>query len=305
MASQPPEPWTFAARAAFFGDRVCAFCGHHNPAAARFCNDCAAPLHLRPCKQCDAINDHAARYCHNCGAAFPALVGAPVASRAVPAADASQFDDAGVPASAEPLALLPAVSRARPRSIRPGRLLLAAIAGILVAGAYATYRMQAVTGEPAKVAMQPTDAPRHTAPEPRYVAPETAQAAVAELDDGAPAEISVSTGADTAQYASPRPPVPAVKRPGARQRAAPAQTAIDATPRVGRASSATPVAVAVAKMHEPAGADRWQAMHASLARCSGDLIARIVCEQRVRRHFCEGHWGKALECAGLTNDHGQ
>jgi len=47
-------------------------------------------------------------------------------------------------------------------------------------------------------------------------------------------------------------------------------------------------------------------MHASLARCGGDLIDRIVCDQRVRRRFCEGYWGEAPECAsGIANDHGQ
>jgi hypothetical protein len=47
-------------------------------------------------------------------------------------------------------------------------------------------------------------------------------------------------------------------------------------------------------------------MEVSLARCSGDLIARFVCDQRVRLQFCEGHWGKAPACAsGVANDHGQ
>jgi hypothetical protein len=47
-------------------------------------------------------------------------------------------------------------------------------------------------------------------------------------------------------------------------------------------------------------------MHVSLAGCGGDLIDRIVCDQRVRRRFCEGHWGDAPECgSGVANDHGQ
>jgi hypothetical protein len=47
-------------------------------------------------------------------------------------------------------------------------------------------------------------------------------------------------------------------------------------------------------------------MHVSLALCGGDLIARILCDQRVRRRFCEGHWGEAPECgSGVANDHGQ
>ena len=47
-------------------------------------------------------------------------------------------------------------------------------------------------------------------------------------------------------------------------------------------------------------------MQASLENCSGDLFARIVCDQRVRLRFCEGHWGKAPQCAsGVVNEHGQ
>ena len=51
----------------------CHFCGHTNPAGAKFCNECGAPQHLKPCKQCDAINGAAASTCYRCGAADPAL----------------------------------------------------------------------------------------------------------------------------------------------------------------------------------------------------------------------------------------
>jgi hypothetical protein len=49
----------------------CLFCGHGNPAGAKFCNDCASPLQLKKCKQCDAINDRPATNCYECGAEFP------------------------------------------------------------------------------------------------------------------------------------------------------------------------------------------------------------------------------------------
>src|SRR6266550_9057665 len=49
----------------------CVFCGNGNPAGAKFCNECAAPLHLKPCNECDAINDRSARSCDKCGADFP------------------------------------------------------------------------------------------------------------------------------------------------------------------------------------------------------------------------------------------
>jgi hypothetical protein len=48
-------------------------------------------------------------------------------------------------------------------------------------------------------------------------------------------------------------------------------------------------------------------MSVSLAQCGSDvLITRIVCDQRVRRRFCEGRWGASPECAsGISNDRGQ
>jgi ribosomal protein L40E len=49
----------------------CLFCGHTNPAGAKFCNDCASPMHLKPCNRCDAINDLPAKNCYKCGAEFP------------------------------------------------------------------------------------------------------------------------------------------------------------------------------------------------------------------------------------------
>ena len=50
----------------------CLFCGHDNPAGAKFCNNCAEPLRLKPCERCDAINDASATNCRECGAEFPA-----------------------------------------------------------------------------------------------------------------------------------------------------------------------------------------------------------------------------------------
>src|SRR5438067_5547769 len=50
----------------------CLFCGHDNPAEAKFCNACAEPLRLKPCTRCDAINDASATNCHQCGAEIPA-----------------------------------------------------------------------------------------------------------------------------------------------------------------------------------------------------------------------------------------
>ena len=48
----------------------CLFCNHSNLASARYCNDCASPLHLQPCNQCGAIDNRTATTCYKCGAQF-------------------------------------------------------------------------------------------------------------------------------------------------------------------------------------------------------------------------------------------
>src|SRR5215813_7164803 len=99
MDPPPREPWTYAARAAYYGDRVCCLCDHHNPAAAKFCNDCGSPLHLRQCNQCDAVNDQAATNCYQCGAECPALPGATSASPAADPTPAAGTTDVDIAAS--------------------------------------------------------------------------------------------------------------------------------------------------------------------------------------------------------------
>src|SRR5436190_14615663 len=147
MGSPCPPCWTFAARAAYFGDRMCAFCAHRNPAGAKFCNDCGSPLHLKPCSQCDAINNQTATNCYKCGAACPVSFGVFEATSVLPAADAAperaEPSDVAVGATVtEPLFAVSAF-RADWRLLRSGHLVLAGIATIMIACAYAAYRINA------------------------------------------------------------------------------------------------------------------------------------------------------------------
>src|SRR6476660_7329829 len=87
MGSPCTPHWTFAARAAYFGDQPCPFCDPRNLAGAKFCNDCAAPLHLKPYNECDAVNYQAATNCYKCGSACPVLFSTPEATSVLPAAD--------------------------------------------------------------------------------------------------------------------------------------------------------------------------------------------------------------------------
>ena len=65
----------------------CLFCAHTNPAGAKFCNECGAPLHLRPCNRCEAINDQVAKNCYQCGIALSMPGTAPETAPAWPALD--------------------------------------------------------------------------------------------------------------------------------------------------------------------------------------------------------------------------
>src|SRR5215831_18130144 len=143
MDPPPPDSWTYAARAAYFGDRVCSFCQHHNPAGAQFCNDCGSPLHLKPCSQCHAVNHQAATNCYRCGAEYSALFTPPRATPVLPAADPAPgwatLADVGVAATVTQMLFAGSALRAGWRLLSSGRLLLPFIATILIAGAYAAY----------------------------------------------------------------------------------------------------------------------------------------------------------------------
>ena len=293
-----PAPWTNAALAGYFGDRACPFCDHRNPVGAKFCNDCGSPL--KPCNQCDAVNHQAATNCYKCGAEYPELFTTPEATPLLPAADpkpaSATTSDMDIAASVTQPRFAAAGLRAGWRLLRPGQLLLTAIATILIVGAYAAYRINAATPDAVGVASQPSGAGEHNVP--------TTASALPMAVESKPVEPK-TTAALQAPILTTNPEAP--KRASARQRPVPElQAPVGATPPVAQTLAAAPVGAPVAETRKARRPEPWQAMHVSLARCGGDLIARIVCDQRVRRRFCEGHWGGAQECAsGVVNDRGQ
>ena len=313
MGPPCPPHWTFAARAAYFGDRMCAFCDHRNPAGAKFCNDCASPLHLKPCNQCDAVNHQTATNCYKCGAACPVLFSTPEATSVLPAADLTPAwaipGDVAVAATVtEPLFGASAL-RAGWRLLRPGQLLFAATATILIAGAYAAYRINAATPDAMSIASQPIGAREHDAPTATPAVPMAVESKPVEPEITAALQTPIpATNPEAPQRASARQrpvPVPATKRASAHPRPVlERQARVGATPPVAHSLTAARVGARVAEPRKALRPDRWQVMHVSLARCGGNLIARILCHQRVRGHFCEGHWGEAPECAiGVANEH--
>jgi hypothetical protein len=188
---------------------------------------------------------------------------------------------------------------------------VAAIATILIVGAYDAYRFNVASPDAMGVASQPIGALEDDAT--------TAMPAVSVAVESTPVEPErtaafqapiPATTAEAPKRASVRQrpvPVPATKRASAHQRPVPERHApVGATPPVAHGLAAARVGARVEQTSKALRPDRWRLMHVSLARCGGDLIDRIVCDQRVRLRFCEGHWGEAPECAsGVANEHGQ
>jgi ribosomal protein L40E len=313
MGSPSPPRWTFAARAAYFGDRMCAFCDHRNPAGAKFCNDCASPLHLKPCKHCYAVNDQAATNCYKCGAASPVLPRTPEPTSVFPAVastpvSATLGDLAVATAATQPQHAASALQAGSPW---PGQLLVAALATILIAGDYDAYRSNMATPDAMEVESQPIGVLEDNATAATPAAPVAVESTPVESARTVAVEASIpATHAEAPKRASVRQrpvPVPATKRASAHQHPVPARrTPASATPLVAHGLAAARGGAKVAQNSTALQPDPWRVMHVSLARCGGDLIARIVCDQRVRRRFCEGHWGEAPACAsGFANEHGQ
>ena len=79
----------------------CLFCQHDNPADAHFCNECGAPLDLRPCTNCNAVDSRQATACYRCGTPF---VPAPTRARGPAQPEPVQAEPApAAPANSAPL----------------------------------------------------------------------------------------------------------------------------------------------------------------------------------------------------------
>ena len=320
MDAPPPAPWSFAARAAYFGGPICPVCDHRNPAGARFCSDCGSPLDLKRCKQCDAINHQAATNCYNCGAECPTLQfttteATPVLPVADPASARRAPGDRGI--------VTPSLLAAEP--LRAGWR-MTALATILIAGTYAAYRINGATPDAMIVASQPIGAREQSAATARSAAAMALESAPVERETTAAAleapSLTTKPGAPKRAGASQTPvpaptakranagqtstPVPVTNRAGLRQTLPARQAPVRAIPPKTRTLGATPVRAPDAETRLSRRPDPWQAMQVGLASCRGDLIDRIVCDQRVRRHFCAGRWGEAPACGiGIANDRGQ
>jgi hypothetical protein len=108
---------------------------------------------------------------------------------------------------------------------------------------------------------------------------------------------------------APMPPPPAPPASSRSDAAAPAPTARAFTLFATAPEPPPPQpAVSPAPVAPPAPApDRWQRMAEAISACGREgFLAGVICEQRVRLQYCDGHWGKVAQCPnGIANDHGQ
>jgi hypothetical protein len=44
--------------------------------------------------------------------------------------------------------------------------------------------------------------------------------------------------------------------------------------------------------------DPWQQMAEAIGRCPSGFLDHVLCEQRVRLQYCDGHWGQVAQCPG-------
>lgn len=184
-------------------------------------------------------------------------------------------------------------------------LAVAAVAIVLIAGAYVTQRFGAATKTAAST--QPTteqsvgDAPVAT----QVKSSESASAAARSAATPSPAG-PISMEAPVFQPAPSTPAgTEAGKRPNTRARPAPptAVATVPEPPPVVEPVAPPPPPPVVREAPRP---DPWQQMNDALARCPrDDMSGRLMCEQRVRSQHCDGHWGQVPQCASVPYiDHG-
>lgn len=282
MGSPCPPHWTFAARAAYFGDRMCAFCAHRNPAGAKFCNECAAPLE-------------------------PERDGGPSAGESAPAS-ASPGDravmDMPQPAVVEPPPG-PTV-----RSPGTGSTISMVATALVLALAFGAYRIAAPTPKVPDVASPSgDDAARDTSAAVPLapVAADPVPAASGQPAESQPSILGAHLEVSTPVRAQRRVVASSNKKtPGAHPRAASAHPPQAAKSRVPHRVPSTPVRGRSTQAQSAVPPASTRLARENPARCDGDLLTRIVCEQRARNRACEGRWGSAPECAVvIASDHGQ
>jgi hypothetical protein len=265
----------------------CLICGRTSLPGAKLCSDCSsARKRAFAATVTQPLLDAAGRGRSGASLLRPSQSVAATARRA---AERSLF--------AKPPAAEPAV----PASRRMDLIFLAAgLVAVVLIGAFVARQVQksreAEAPQITEQATSPTQAalPNAVSVVPAGLSPKN----VAETQ--APALTSATPAAEPV-------PIPA-KRPSPK-RSAPIE-AISLPAEAGPPPQiivAAPAPMPVPEVREAPRPDALQVMNEGLARCAGgDLFGRILCDQRVRREYCDGRWGQVPQCpSGVPNDRGQ
>jgi hypothetical protein len=185
----------------------------------------------------------------------------------------------------------------------PGRRLglapfVAAAFALCVVGASVVYYRSTNQADAAQLADQ--------APAPRTPAAQATSVLPPQLTPKSVSEISASNATTIAPPSGEPAKAEAPKRV-ATKRAPPPEPLPTAPEPPPPTIAAVPVVEAPPPVREAPPVDPLQQMRDSLARCAnGDLIDRILCDQRVRREYCATRWGLVPQCpSGVVNDRGQ
>lgn len=274
---------------------TCKICGRPSAAGAKLCADCRA----------------ARKRAYDATITQPllALAGAGTVSRTLSrlrrsdaspeakARRAARKAEAAAKAAALPAAAPPAVAKsAQSRSLL---WVLLAVGVVLagVAGWYLPNRAPATSeaGDSASPSPAPTEQ-RASNPQPEPANASPAASAPATLPP-----LPTIVERELIPY-SPAPGKPAsAKRVVAAPKTAPPPPEAPAEAEIVRPAPPAPPAAAP----KPAPRiDTWQQMAEAIGRCPEGFLGRVVCEQRVRLQYCEGHWGQVPQCPGGPNvDH--
>lgn len=266
----------------------CLICGRNGVPGAKLCADCSS----------------ARKRAFAATVTQPLLLAAGSGRGAKPLLRPSQSIAATARRSAERALLAkPIVEAPQPPPARRLRLAAFAVAAlaVCVVGAILVYHRSANRAtDSTQLADQPASVPRAPVAEATsMVPPQLAPKSVSETTSS-PSNAGATASGDPAKTEPP-------KRVAAKPRAPPPEPSAPPPDPPPPALAAAPVVEAPPPVREAPPVDPLQQMRDSLARCAnGDLIDRILCDQRVRREYCATRWGLVPQCpSGVANDRGQ
>ena len=211
-----------------------------------------------------------------------------------------------------------AAPTAFPRPESRGRLrpavALVALGAVVCAGAYFGTQLLSAGGLQSVVFASGTPAGSTTpAPAALSVLP-AAEPALREPARGAEGVLppaQPSNGSPANSPAAKRASNAGLSKTAAKRSADAVQVAAEpSSARVGAATEADAVAAAPSSMPAPPPPatpppDRWQSMSDAIVGCGGEgFLAAVICEQRARLEYCDGHWGQVAQCpGGIRNEY--